>query len=147
MANEKETLEPLGWSLSRWSRRHFLSSLGWGSVALSLGGIATGSAAFLQPQMNYEATSTVTVGRPQDYRVGQMRVLESQRVLIFRTPLGFQALSMTCTHLGCAYKPFGPSDQEYREVPMHTVPATARSSPATGESLGAQRYDPWPFMP
>lgn len=129
---------------SQLSRRHFLGWLGWGSLTLSLGGVATGTVAFLQPKLNYEATTTFSVGRPEDYRIGEMRVLEADRVFIFRAPPGFQALSMTCTHLGCAYKPFGPADKEHPMVHAH-CPCHGSVFSRDGRVLGGPAPRPLPF--
>jgi cytochrome b6-f complex iron-sulfur subunit len=102
--------------VSPLTRRRFLGWLGWGSLALAVGGMAQGVPYYLKPQLTYEPTTTFTVGRPSDYQVGEMRPIEAKSVFIFRTPQGFQALSMVCTHLGCSYKPFGPPNQEYPVV-------------------------------
>ncbi|MCS7197160.1 MAG: Rieske 2Fe-2S domain-containing protein [Candidatus Bipolaricaulota bacterium] len=140
-AERDSTIElPIG-SLTR---RRFLGWLGWGSLALALGGIAQGIPFYLKPRLTYEPTTTFIVGRPSDYQVGEMRPIEAKRVLIFRTPLGFQALSMTCTHLGCSYKPFGPPTREYPVV--HAVcPCHGSVFARDGRVLGGPAPKPLPF--
>lgn len=129
---------------SRLSRRHFLGWLSWGSLTLSLGAMGTGTVAYLQPKVNYEATTTFSVGRPEDYRIGAMRVLEVDRIFVFRTPQGFQALSMTCTHLGCAYKPFGSADKEHPVVHAH-CPCHGSIFSRDGRVLGGPAPRSLPF--
>lgn len=103
----------------RLTRRRFLTRLGLGSMTLTLGGFATSIGAYILPKLNYEPAPVFTVGRPEDYLVGSMKLLESQATFIFRTERGFQAVSDICTHLGCAYKPYGPPDGEYDAVHAH----------------------------
>jgi cytochrome b6-f complex iron-sulfur subunit len=130
--------------LGSLSRRRFLSWLGWGSVALSVGGVVTASAVSLRPQLTYEPTSAFTVGRPEEYQLGEMRAFEARRVFIFRTPQGFQALSMTCTHLGCAYKPYGPPDDDFPVVHAH-CPCHGSVFARDGRVLGGPAPRPLPF--
>ncbi len=136
--------EEEAWLPAALSRRRFLSWLGWGSLTLSLGGGALSSAVYLKPRMTYEPTSAFTVGRPEEYQVGEMRAFEAQRVFLFRTPQGFQALSMTCTHLGCAYKPYGPPDEDFSVVHAH-CPCHGSVFARDGRVLGGPAPRPLPF--
>jgi cytochrome b6-f complex iron-sulfur subunit len=130
--------------VSPLTRRRFLGWLGWGSLALAVGGMAQGVPYYLKPQLTYEPTTTFTVGRPSDYQVGEMRPIEAKRVFIFRTPQGFQALSMVCTHLGCSYKPFGPPNQEYPLVHAR-CPCHGSVFARDGRVLGGPAPRPLPF--
>jgi cytochrome b6-f complex iron-sulfur subunit len=126
------------------TRRKFLGWVGWGSFALAMGGVAQSIPYYLKPQLTYEPTTTFTVGRPGDYQIGEMRPIEAKRVFIFRTPTGFQALSMVCTHLGCSYKPFGPPGTEYEEV--HALcPCHGSVFARDGRVLGGPAPRPLPF--
>ncbi len=113
-----ETFEPSP-EARRMSRRKFLVRLGLGSLALTAAGAVSGIGSYILPRVNFEPPSAFTAGRPEDYDVGEMRLIESQAVFIFRTPYGFQAVSDICTHLGCAYQPYGPPDEEYAQVHAH----------------------------
>jgi cytochrome b6-f complex iron-sulfur subunit len=73
-----------------------------------------------------------------------MRPIEAKRVFIFRTPQGFQALSMVCTHLGCSYKPFGPPNQEYPLVHAR-CPCHGSVFARDGRVLGGPAPRPLPF--
>lgn len=97
----------------RLTRRRLLTRLGWGSFALALGGFATSVLSYVLPDLVYEPSPVFTVGRPEDFRVGDMKLIEAYAVFVFRTPRGFQAVSDICTHLGCAYKPYGPPTEEF----------------------------------
>lgn len=125
MPEEKDEAYSLGSpATSQLTRRKFFSWVGFGSVLLALGGCGAGTVALLMPKMNYEPSTTYTVGRPSDYKKGDMRLIESRQVFIFRDYWtekdsqtgqdvereGFQALTAVCTHLGCSYKPFTGAD-------------------------------------
>jgi cytochrome b6-f complex iron-sulfur subunit len=73
-----------------------------------------------------------------------MRAFEARRVFIFRTPQGFQALSMTCTHLGCAYKPYGLPDDGFPVVHAH-CPCHGSVFARDGRVLGGPAPRPLPF--
>ncbi len=98
------------------TRRRFLARLGLGATALTLGGVASGVGAYILPKLSYEPSAVVSIGRPEDYKVGDMRLLEAKQIYVFRTSHGFQAVSAICTHLGCSYRPFGPPNPQYPQV-------------------------------
>ena len=104
---------------SKITRRQFFSWLGWGSSALIGGGLSLGALAYISPSLTLEPALAYAVGRPEDYNVGEMRLIESRRVFVFRTPDGFQTVSAVCTHLGCTYQPFVEADSTYNEVHAH----------------------------
>lgn len=103
----------------RLTRRRFLTRLGLGSVATALAGFATSIGAYVRPKLNFEPSPVFSVGRPEDYQISSMRLFESQAIFIFRNQIGFQAVSDICTHLGCAYKPFGTPDGQFNTVHAH----------------------------
>lgn len=104
---------------ARMTRQRFLAWLGWGSVAMVGGGLTIGTGAYITPRLNLEPATAYPVGRPEDFRVGEMKLINDRRVFIFRTTEGFQAVSAVCTHLGCSYQPFGQSDEAYSEIHAH----------------------------
>jgi len=104
---------PVSPGARRLTRRKFLTRLGLGAFALSAGAFASSVGAYILPKLNFEPSSVFSIGRPEEYQVGDMRLLEAKQVYVFRTSLGFQVVSAICTHLGCSYRPFGPPSSEY----------------------------------
>ncbi|GEM_PF-415521 len=148
MKARKKRPEEERWELSpearRLSRRKFLARLGLGSLVLTAGGAVSSIGAYILPKVNFEPSQAFTAGRPEDYNVGDVRLIESQAVFIFRTPYGFQAVSDICTHLGCAYQPYGPPDDEYPQVHAH-CPCHGSVFARDGRVLRAPAPRPVPF--
>jgi cytochrome b6-f complex iron-sulfur subunit len=73
--------------------------------ATSLGVAGLGACVFgfryLSPNVLYEPSPIVSIGRPERYTVGSV-VLDSRfGIFVVRAQEGFYALSAVCTHLGC----------------------------------------------
>jgi cytochrome b6-f complex iron-sulfur subunit len=146
---------------SQFTRRKFFSMVGMGSTLLALGGCSTGIVTLLTPKMNYEPSTSFTVGRPSDYQKGDMKLLEAKQVFIFRSYWkdekgqemeGFQALTAVCTHLGCSYKPFAEADQAphatgyfIKKVHAH-CPCHGSIFARDGTVLGGPAPRPLPFF-
>jgi nitrite reductase/ring-hydroxylating ferredoxin subunit len=128
----------------RLTRRKLFARLGWGAFTLTLGGFFTSIASYILPKMSYEPSSVFTIGRPEDYQVGDMKLLEAKQLYVFRTPYGFQAVSAICTHLGCSYKPFGPPKPKFPMV--HALcPCHGSVFARDGRVLGGPAPRPLPF--
>ena len=139
-ANKKER----GFTL--FSRRKFFSVLGFGSLFLSLGGIATGALAYVFPRLNLEPSRKMALGRPQDFQLGQMKLIESARVFVFHDKEGMQAVSAVCTHLGCSYKPFRPENPEDYGCPVYAhCPCHGSIFCRNGKNVGGPAPRPLPF--
>jgi cytochrome b6-f complex iron-sulfur subunit len=158
--NEAYSLESP--STKQITRRNFFTWVGLGSVVLALGGCGAGTVSLLMPKMNYEPSTTFTVGRPTDYQKGDMKLLEAKQVFIFRsywkdektgeTIEGFQALTAVCTHLGCSYKPFAQADDAahatgyfIKQVHAH-CPCHGSIFARNGKVLGGPAPRPLPFF-
>lgn len=126
------------------SRRRLLTRVGWGSFFLSVGAFVSSVASFVIPKLNYEPSSVFSIGRPEDYRIGDMRLLESQAVFVFRTERGFQVVSDICTHLGCAYQPYGPPSEQIPQVHAF-CPCHGSYFARDGRVLGGPAPRPVPF--
>ncbi len=87
-----------------FTRRSFLSLLGWAWVAFtaaSLGALST-MLRFAFPNVTFEPPLKFKAGFPVTYNPGvDERFKDAHRVWIVRNDLGFYALSTICTHLGC----------------------------------------------
>ena len=86
-----------------WSRRDFLTRVGWAgfgffSLAALLGFIRS---AF--PRVLFQPPSILKVGLPSDYALGEVseKYKQDYRVWIVREDEGIYALFAKCTHLGC----------------------------------------------
>lgn len=139
--NRKESV------LGIFSRRKFFSALGFGSLFLALGAMATGVLAFIFPRLNFEPSAKVSIGRPEDFMLGSMKLIDSAQIFVFHDSAGLQAVSGVCTHLGCSYKPFRPEDpadygcHSYAHCPCHGS-VFCRD----GKNVGGPAPRPLPFF-
>jgi len=134
-------------ALGFFSRRKLFSTLGFGSMFLAFGAVANGILAFIFPRLNMEPSSTVAVGRPEDYQVGTMKLVSGAQVYIFRDEAGFQAVSGICTHLGCAYKPFREAETDQYGCPVVAhCPCHGSVFCRDGEHVGGPAPRPLPFF-
>jgi cytochrome b6-f complex iron-sulfur subunit len=122
-----------------FSRRKLFSVLGFTSLFAFIGGCSNAIVAIIFPRLNFEPSTKMSIGRPEDFQVGQMKLIDQAQVYVFRDKAGLQAVSGVCTHLGCSYKPFGRTG-----VPEHKVCKAADM----GESPdGAPVVDVFAFCP
>jgi cytochrome b6-f complex iron-sulfur subunit len=89
--------------MGRTNRRQHVQQVAWGIAGCSAGAYSLASASLLLPRVRFEAPSEVVVGRPEDYRVGEVseRFRASHKIVIVREETGIYALLSVCTHLGC----------------------------------------------
>src|ERR1017187_2802707 len=73
--------------------------------ATSLGVAGLGACVFgfryLSPNVLYDPSRLLRVGRPKLYRVGSVALDPRFGIFVVRAQEGFYALSAVCTHLGC----------------------------------------------
>ena len=96
-------------------RRDFLMKLGFGA---GVAGLATQSAASLrslEPNVSYDAPTTVKLGLPLEFPDG-LKFLPDQRLFVFRQGNVFHAISAVCTHLGCTVRAEALSQPEEKTV-------------------------------
>lgn len=88
--------------MSEYSRRDFLkllrNGLLWASAALGVGGLLR----FLDYDPNPAPKTTFDLGLAEDYPPGSRTLLTDPPAVLLHTDSGFSALSLVCTHLGCA---------------------------------------------
>lgn len=89
--------------MSKTSRRQYVHRVAWGMVAATTGLSATASSLLLFPRVRFREPSEVFVGRPEDYRDGEVseRFRQSHKLVVVRDDAEIYALSAVCTHLGC----------------------------------------------
>ena len=88
------------------SRRKF-AKLGVASIAVAGAGSTVFGYAFLSPNVLYEPSPIVDVGKPDRYPPDSVTPDPQSGIYIVRNSQGIYALSAVCTHLGCltAWKP------------------------------------------
>jgi cytochrome b6-f complex iron-sulfur subunit len=82
-------------------RRKFFIKLGAGSLAVAGAGAAAFATQYLAPNVLYEASPVVNVGRPDRYPADSVTLDPRFGIFIIRATEGFYALSAVCSHLGC----------------------------------------------
>jgi cytochrome b6-f complex iron-sulfur subunit len=87
-------------------RRRFVK-VGTTSLAVASLGACVFGFRYLSPNVLYEPSPVVSVGKPGHFPVGTVTLDTRFSIFIVRLPEGFYALSAVCTHLGClsAWKP------------------------------------------
>jgi cytochrome b6-f complex iron-sulfur subunit len=88
-------------------RRQFFIKVGIGSVAVAAAGTAAFAYQFLSPNVLYEPSPIVNVGKPDSYPPDSVTLDPQAAIFIVNSAQGFYVLSAICTHLGCltAWKP------------------------------------------
>src|SRR5882724_7826407 len=103
----KKPLAPGAAPEGQYTRRDFLTLLGWGWLSAAMGGWLLASLRFMFPNMLYEPNPMFKAGKPELYPLvdghgGVYTNLQaSQRVWVVSNPEGIYAFEAKCTHLGC----------------------------------------------
>jgi len=83
------------------NRRQFFVKLGTSSLTVAgVGGCVFGLQ-YLAPNVLYEPSSIVNVGKPEHYPSGSVTLDQTFGIFIVHAQDGIYALSAVCTHLGC----------------------------------------------
>lgn len=83
------------------SRRQFFLKLGLGSLGIAAAGTVAFAYQYLEPNVLYEPSPVVNVGRPERYALNSVMLDVNSSIYIIRSQEGFFSLSAVCTHLGC----------------------------------------------
>jgi len=88
-------------------RREFFVKMGLGSLGLAAGGTAAFAYQFLSPNVLYEPSPVVNMGKPESYPLDSVTLDVDARIFVIHSQEGFFGLNAVCTHLGCltAWKP------------------------------------------
>jgi cytochrome b6-f complex iron-sulfur subunit len=97
-------------------RRRFVK-VGTRSLAVAGVGACVFGFRYLSPNVLYEPSPVVSVGKPEHFAVGTVTLDPRFGIFLVHQPEGFYALSAICTHLGClsSWKP----DTEQIACPCH----------------------------
>ncbi len=83
------------------SRRDVFVKLGVGSIGAAFAGAAAFGYEFLSPNVLYEPSPIVDLGKPDQYPPGSVTQEAEAELYIVHGPEGIYAMSAVCTHLGC----------------------------------------------
>jgi cytochrome b6-f complex iron-sulfur subunit len=88
-------------------RREFFVRMGLGSMGIAAAGTAAFAYQFLSPNVLYEPSPVVNMGKPESYQLDSVTLDVDTRIFVVHSKEGFFALNAVCTHLGCltAWKP------------------------------------------
>lgn len=88
-------------------RREFFIRMGLGSLGVAAAGTAAFAYQFLSPNVLFEPSPVVNMGKPESYPLDSVTLDVDTRVFVVHDKEGFFALNAVCTHLGCltAWKP------------------------------------------
>src|SRR5499425_634254 len=89
------------------SRRTFFAKLGLGSLGIAAAGTAAFAYQFLSPNVLYEPSPVVNMGKPETYALDSVTLDVDARILVIHDKEDFFALHSVCTPLGCltSWKP------------------------------------------
>ena len=127
-------------------RREFFVRLGLGSMGIAAAGTAVFGYQFLSPNVLYEPSPVVNMGKPASYGLDSVTLDVDARIFVIHGNEGFFALNAVCTHLGCltAWKP----DSARIECPCHgskfAVFQTEGKKP--GEKIEGPAPKPLPWL-
>src|ERR1700740_2745575 len=82
-------------------RRQFFLKLGLGSMGIAAAGTAVFAYQFLSPNVLYEPSPVVNMGKPESYQPDSVTLDVDARIFVIHAKEGFFALNAVCTHLGC----------------------------------------------
>ncbi len=83
------------------NRRAFFAKIGLGSLGIAAVGTAGFAYQFLSPNVLYEPSPIVNLGKPEDFAVDSVTMDPNAGIYLVHTSEGYFALSAVCTHLGC----------------------------------------------
>ena len=106
MAEEEKNKEQKA-AGNEMDRRQFFVRAGLGSVAVAALGTSVFAYQFLSPNVLYEPSPIVNLGKPDSYPPDSVTLDPQAAIFVVNSAQGFYALQATCTHLGCltAWKP------------------------------------------
>jgi len=106
MADEKKNTVQTAAS-TNIDRRQFFLKMGLGSMGIAAAGTAVFGYQFLSPNVLYEPSPVVNMGKPESYQLDSVTLDVDVRIFVIHSKEGYFSLNAVCTHLGCltAWKP------------------------------------------
>jgi nitrite reductase/ring-hydroxylating ferredoxin subunit len=126
-------------------RREFFLRMGLGSMGIAAAGTAVFAYQFLSPNVLYEPSPIVNMGKPESYQLDSVTLDVDARIFIIHASEGFFSLNAVCTHLGCltAWKP----DLGIIACPCHGSKfAVEQPGKVPGEKIEGPAPKPLPWL-
>lgn len=89
----------------------------WGTFIGFAGMLGASIVRYAYPRIIWEPSSLFKIGKPDEYPVGSVTMIEGRRVFVVRNEKGFYAILAICTHLGC--QPIWEEDNQIFMCPCH----------------------------
>lgn len=86
---------------AEFDRRTFFTKIGLGSLGIAAVGTVAFSYEFLSPNVLYEPSAIVNVGKPESFAMNSVTMDVISGIYLIRAEEGYFALNAVCTHLGC----------------------------------------------
>ncbi len=124
---------------TEFDRRAFFTKIGLGSLGIAAAGTIVFSYEYLSPNVLYEPSAIVNVGKPESFAVNSVTMDVNSGIYLVRAEEGYFALSAVCTHLGC----LTTWDQDLK---MIKCPCHGSEFTRTGEKIEGPAPKPLPWL-
>jgi cytochrome b6-f complex iron-sulfur subunit len=98
-----------------WSRRTLLRFAGWGTLLALVGQWLAGFGIFFWPKKVGAFGGEILGGAVDEFKVGDVKMIQAGKCYVSRVPEGFLALFWKCPHLGCTV-PWKPDDPTMDDI-------------------------------
>jgi cytochrome b6-f complex iron-sulfur subunit len=137
MPDEKQAESPF--PAQELDRRAFFARIGLGSLCLAAAGTASFAYQFLSPNVLYEPSPIINVGKPEYFAVDSVTLDANSGIYLVRAAEGFFALNAVCTHLGCL-------TAWNQELGIIACPCHGSKFSRTGEKIEGPAPKPLPWL-
>jgi len=124
---------------AEFDRRAFFTKIGLGSLGIAAAGTVVFSYEFLSPNVLYEPSATVNVGKPEIFAMNSVTMDVNSGIYLVRAEEGFFALSAVCTHLGCL-------TAWNQDLGIIACPCHGSKFTRTGEKIEGPAPEPLPWL-
>jgi cytochrome b6-f complex iron-sulfur subunit len=124
---------------AEFDRRAFFTRIGLGSLGIAAAGTAVFSYEFLSPNVLYEPSAIVNVGKPENFAMNSVTMDVNSGIYLVRAEEGLFALSAVCTHLGCL-------TAWNQDLGIIACPCHGSKFTRTGEKIEGPAPEPLPWL-
>jgi cytochrome b6-f complex iron-sulfur subunit len=124
---------------AEFDRRAFFTKIGLGSLGIAAAGTVVFSYEFLSPNVLYEPSAIVNVGKPEIFAMNSVTMDVNSGIYLVRADEGFFALNAVCTHLGCL-------TAWNQELEIIACPCHGSKFTRTGEKIEGPAPKPLPWL-